>query len=290
MAFTSAGYDGTVDEKQFAGMLSKGGASEYGVDLAGDFAVTAVAGQDRTVSIAPGTAWGHSVVDVMDVNETRALAAPASGSRWDMIVLRRDWQPPGGATTVAVVQGGPSSLTLPGRAMGKGVIDEQPLALVRVDAGSTTIGQIIDLRCWGRNGGVTAKSELVMQYLGAIGAEVRIGRSTYSLNINQDNSTSWIKSEGTYMKRSGATGYTLGAGVTSGPGVRINFPEGIFLANEIPNIQLTVVARTPGYAIGRFNVEARNVSHTGFEYWAYRTDLSDGREEVRFTIHWLAMM
>lgn len=180
MAIISAGYDGTVDEVQFAGLVPKAGASEYGVDLAGDFAVTAVAGQDRTVSVAPGKAWGHSVVDVMDANETRALSAPASGSRWDMIVVRRDWQPPGGATTIAVIQGASTSAALPGRNTGQmGVIDDQPIALVRVDSGSTTIGSIIDLRVWARNGGVTAKSDLVLQYLSAAGAVIEINNVVY---------------------------------------------------------------------------------------------------------------
>lgn len=180
MAIISAGYDGTVDEVQFASMIPKAGASEYGVDLSGDFAVSAVAGQDRTISVAPGKAWGHSVVDAMDINDTRALTAPGSGSRYDMIVIRRDWQPPGGATTIEVIEGGATKVSLPARNTGQmGVIDDQPIALVRVDAGSTTIGEIIDLRCWARNGGVTAKSDLALQYLGVIGAVVEINNIVY---------------------------------------------------------------------------------------------------------------
>lgn len=286
MAFTSAGYDGTVDETQFAKMLPRGGAAEYGVDKVGDFAVTVVAG-DRMLSVAPGTAWGHSVVDASDSAVTVQLDSVVSGTRYDMIVLRRDWQPPGGATTVQVIKGNSTWQTLPTRQNIPGVIDDQPLAIVAVQQNSTAIVKVDDLRCWGRNGGVAAVDDRVLQYLDAMGTVVRIGRSQYA-RLKGAGGPEWQKSHDTYMKSSGSTGYTLGKGVSSGPGVRVNFPDGMFLSGVMPNIQLTVVARTPGYAIGRFNVEARNVSHTGFEYWAYRTDLSDGREEVRFTIHWLA--
>jgi hypothetical protein len=193
MAITSAGYDGTVDEVQMAGMAPKTGTSEYGVEGAGDFAVSAVAGQDRTVSIAPGTAWGHFVKDVSDANITKALTAPSSGSRWDMIVLSRDWQPAGGTTVGKVIEGGSSSNTLPSRLTNPGVTDDQPLALVRVDAGSTTIGDIIDLRCWGRNGGLTAKNTRVLQYLTAIGSAVEINGTTWQRLLDANNTPVWAK-------------------------------------------------------------------------------------------------
>lgn len=190
MAFISAGYDGTVDEVQFAGMLPKAGNSEYGVVGAGDFAVTAVAGQDRTLSIAPGASWGHSVTDSMDINETRALAVPTNGSRWDLISLRRDWQPPGGATTVSVTEGG-TGATLPARENRPGILDDQPIALVRVDAGSTTVGEIIDLRCWGRNGGVYAKHDLVRSYLNGLGTHLNIDGVQWVRTLGANNLPQW---------------------------------------------------------------------------------------------------
>lgn len=180
VAIVSVGYDGTVDETQWANLIGKAGSSEYGVDLAGDFGVNPVAGQDRTVRVAPGKAWGHGVLDVMDVEQTLQFALPASGDRYDMIVLRRDWQPPGGSTTLAIVQGSASSVTLPARNTGTlGVLDDQPIALVRVSAGSTSVSITADLRVWARNGGATAKDTRALQYLGALGALVEISGSLW---------------------------------------------------------------------------------------------------------------
>jgi len=289
MAIISAGYDGTVDETQWARLIMYAGSCEYGVAGSGDFKVTAVAGQDRTIQVATGLAWGPGVIDESDAIISKQLTAPVSGSRYDMIVVRRDWQPPGGNTTIEVIEGGQSAVTLPAKNNQAGVLNDQPIALVRVDAGSTVVGEIIDLRVHAGAGCVIAYDPLALQYVNRIGSVIKIGRDVYTQTVAANGVREWSHSYETYMKTSGQTNYTLGKGVSSGAGIRVNFPAGMFQSGVIPNVQLTVVARTPGYAVGRFNVEARNVSHTGFEYWAYRTDLSDGREECRFTIHWLAM-
>jgi hypothetical protein len=90
------------------------------------------------------------------------------------------------------------------------------------------------------------------------------------------------------MKFSGAANYTLSSTVTSGPGQRVNFPAGMFQAGVIPNVQITVSERFAPDSIGRFQVEARNITHTGFDFWAYRTELTETRRDIRFQIHWLA--
>lgn len=193
VAIVSVGYDGTVDETQWAHLMGKAGSSEYGVDLAGDFGVNPVAGQDRTVRVAPGKAWGHGVLDVMDVEQTLQFALPASGDRYDMIVLRRDWQPPGGATTLAIVQGSASSATLPARKTGTlGILDDQPLALVRVSAGSTSVSVTADLRVWARNGGASAKHTHALQYLGALGALVEIAGDLWQRRVGSAGAE-WVK-------------------------------------------------------------------------------------------------
>lgn len=287
MAITSSGYDGSVDEQGMAGMVPKTGTSEYGVSGAGDFAVSAVAGQDRTVSIASGTGWGHFILDVSSANETRALAAPASGSRWDMICLHRDWQPVGGATTVKVIQSGSTSTTLPTRDNDPGVTDDQPLALVRVDAGSTTIGDIIDLRCWGRNGGVYAKSDRVLQYLTAIGTDVTLGRISYTRVVSASNVAEWQRTDSKYAYKTGAKAITFGKG-DEAVEVYIPFNAGIFSSaySSRPNIQLTVTAKS---AWGRFTAQADDVSVDGFMLRVYQTDLSEQlAEPVQITVDYLA--
>lgn len=180
MAIVSVGYDGTVDETQWANLVGKAGSSEYGVDLAGDFQVTPVAGVERTIRISPGKAWGHGVLDVMDVEQTIQVPAALSGVRYDMIVLRRDWQPPGGSTTLAVIEGTSTWQNLPPRNAGTlGILDDQPIAMIAVTQGSTSIGSVADLRVWARNGGATAKDTRALQYLAALGSTVEINDTVW---------------------------------------------------------------------------------------------------------------
>jgi hypothetical protein len=191
MAIISAGYDGSVDEVQFAQMISKVGTTEYGVSDRGEFRVTAVAGQDRTLNISDGTAWGMGVFDVSDSNVTVQLDPVTSGSRWDLIVLHRDWQPPGGATTVKVIKGG-SSMVIPARANTPGVQDDQPIALVRVQAGSTSIAEIVDLRVWARNGGALARHDLVRSYFKAPGTVLEIFGTIWISTLSTNGTQMWV--------------------------------------------------------------------------------------------------
>lgn len=288
LAIVSVGYDGTVDETQWAHLVGKAGASEYGVDLAGDFAVSPVSGQDRTVRVAPGKAWGHGVLDTMDVEQTIQFALPASGDRYDMLVLRRDWQPPGGATTLAIVQGSASSVTLPARNTGAlGILDDQPIALVRVSAGSTSVSVTADLRVWARNGGCTAVDVLALQYLGALGARVTVGRHTFT-RVRGSAGGEWQRSADRFAIQSSSHRYSMPAGEATGPWSRVNFLAGEFVAETTPNVQLTLGQRHHPYWDGRVFVEHKNVSPTGFEVRAVRTTLDDKRERLDFDIHWLA--
>ncbi|WP_190264885.1 hypothetical protein [Glutamicibacter nicotianae] len=192
MAIVSIGYDGTVDETQWAQMVSKVGVSEYGVDRAGDFATSIIAG-DRAVAVAPGTAWGMGVLDVSDSAVSVLLDSVTTGSRWDLIVLRRDWTPPGGSTVIAVVKGSSAQQIPSGRNMGTpGVLDDQPLALVRVMAGSTAVQEIVDLRVWSRNGGMLfAKHDLVRSYTGAIGTEVNVDGILWQRTVGVNSAAVW---------------------------------------------------------------------------------------------------
>jgi hypothetical protein len=104
MAITSNGYDGTVDEVQWAKLASSLGTRD-GVGGEGDLLVTAVAGLDRTVAIAAGTAYGHGILDTNSASFNVQLTTLGSGTRWDTIVVRRDWQPPTGISTLTYVTG-----------------------------------------------------------------------------------------------------------------------------------------------------------------------------------------
>ena len=193
MAITSAGYDGTVDETQFEAIMGYSAHSLFGVASGGAFAASNVAGQVLQVRIAAGTAWTAGLVDVMDAAQTVQISAPpATGSRWDMIVLRRDYQPPGGNTTLSVIKG-TASKTLPARAVNGGVLSEQPLWLCRVDAGSGLVNEFIDLRVWARSGGCTANHDLVRSYMGLPGTMIEINGKLWQLRIDSAGANEWVE-------------------------------------------------------------------------------------------------
>jgi hypothetical protein len=191
MATISVGYDGVINETQWADMIKKVGASDYGVVDVNDWKVTAVTGADRTVSIAAGKGWGHGIFDEITANITIQLDTVSSGSRWDLIVMRRNWTGAGGLSTITKVNG-TTSKEIPGtRAVGPGVIDEQPLALVQVTAGQTQPTAIVDLRCWAGNGGLVAKDDLAKNYLNKPGAELRIGQIVWRYVLGANDIPVW---------------------------------------------------------------------------------------------------
>ena len=191
MAITSAGNKGTVNATQWADLVERVGASSYGVDGPGDFQVSAVAGQDRPVSVGAGKAWGHGVIAFSDANETRQLGTIASGSRWDLVVLRRTWTSEGGATTVEVVPGG-SAMALPARNNVPGTLDDQPLALVQVTAGQTQPTAIVDLRVWARTGGAVANHDLVRSYVRDSGTMLVIGSKIWQMRVSGAGLPEWV--------------------------------------------------------------------------------------------------
>lgn len=218
MAITSVGYDGTVDEKQFEAIMGYSAHSSFGVNGPIAFAATNVAGQTLQVRLAAGNAWTSGVVDVMDAASTVQLEAPpASGSRWDMIVLRRNYQPPGGTTSLEVIKG-TSSKTLPARETNSGVLSDQPLWLCRIDAGSGIVNEYIDLRVWARNGGCAANHDLVRSYMGHPGTMIYINGILWLLRVGPNGVTEWVKpielamaaastdnsTANTYVKRNGS--------------------------------------------------------------------------------------
>lgn len=194
MAITSVGYDGTVDEAQWASMVSKVGSYEYGVDGAGDFSVTQVAGT-RMLSVAGGIAWGRGVMDLSDDTQIIQLEPVSTGSRWDLIALRRTWGPLSGGPTELVVIKGTSSKQIPsGRQNTPGVVDDQPIALIRVQAGLSGIPEMIDLRVWGRNGGqLYAKDDLVRSYISAVGTEINIDGILWQRIVGSNGTAAWVE-------------------------------------------------------------------------------------------------
>lgn len=236
MAFTSIGYDGTVNERQWAELVPSVGSSTYGVKGADDLKVSAVPGQPLMLSVAAGTGWGHGVMDTETTNTTIACDTISSGVRWDLIALRRDWQPlAGGPTSVAKVTGGSEKVLPDSRKQSPGVWDDQPLALVQWTAGQTQPTSIIDLRCWGGNGGLNAVDELALTYLAKLGAKVRIGTTTWSYEPGANGIPAWTREA-----PPGARGYSAAAWMAGAIPISTS-PDG----NAITLAQIAVA--DPGY-------------------------------------------
>jgi len=189
MAITSFGYDGTITESQFAQGVRHIGSARYGVAGPGDWRVT-VAGGTRTVSIAAGSGWGPGVFDVSDAPETLSMDAAPSGQQWNLVVARRDWDT--NTTSFEVVTGG-SAMTIPGgRESTDGVVDDQPLAFVRVDT-STSIQEIVDARVWPGAGGLVARNDSVLQYMDEPGSSVLINGARWTRSVNSGYGLEWVK-------------------------------------------------------------------------------------------------
>lgn len=145
MAITSVGYDGSIDEVEWA-RLSGFLGSRHAVAGPTDWKPT-IAGADRTVAIAAGAGYGDGVLDDSSAVVNLQCATVGAGSRWDAIVMNRDWQPAGGTSAFAIVQG-TSTQALPTLLDDPGVEAQQPIALVKVTAGQSLLQEVIDLRTW----------------------------------------------------------------------------------------------------------------------------------------------
>lgn len=193
MTITSVGYEGTVDDEQWANMVPRVGGAFFSVDDFGSFRVTAAAGT-RAIQVAGGGASAWGVYDRSNGVETTSLTSVPSGVRWDLVVLRRDWE--AGESTIVVIPGG-SVKELPTREDTPGEKVDQPLALVPVSAGSSVVGEIVDLRCSVHNGGAIAWDDLARTYLNQLGTDIRIGDVVHSRVTDASGAEVWASSDQT---------------------------------------------------------------------------------------------
>jgi hypothetical protein len=196
MADQHIGYPGSVNAAELADWMPNVAAAQYSVDGPNDAKVIVGSGT-RAVTVKAGTIIGDGIMDVFESDTTLTLASVASGDRWDMIVLRRTWNAtPGASTSVyTVVTGGPNK-TLPSRNTNRGVLADQPIALVRVRSGQNTVQEIVDLRVWAHNGGVYGVDELVKNYLDQPGTHLTVNSTSWVRMISPSttsNSAAWIQ-------------------------------------------------------------------------------------------------
>lgn len=233
MAITSVGYAGTITDANWRRMATAAVGSLYGVDDATSWKVTPGVG-DRAVRIATGGGFGLGVRDVSDAVVTLTLPTVPSGSRWDLIVMHRDW-----GTKVSQfqsIQGGATE-ALPARDAGFGTQNDQPIALVRVAAGNTVVQDIIDLRCIPGDGGVFAFHALALSYLDRVGTSVRIGDAVHDRVVNALGNPVWVS---TLTADTGWTAVTPGTGWESANG----FPLEVRAVGALVQVRGALVAKT----------------------------------------------
>ena len=305
MAITSVGYDGSVNETEWAKLIPLAGSSHYGVSGTNDWKVTTHATMDRGVNIATGSGWGHGILDTSNSTVSLQGNSVGSGSRWDCVVARRNWSGTGGSTQFALIQG-TSTKQIPSRNTTPGTLDDQPIALVKFTAGQSAAQEIIDLRCWGRNGGMAARDELVLTYLTEMATQIKIGGILWTRAPDQNGNPVWNSAapDGTIglfgvdtaLQGTPDAGspFLIQAGSviqsTDGNGyARLTWPK------PFPNGLLTVIAISgDDYAVPRgfpsgsggpgFGVGGKN-------YWTYRFLQADGDAFKNRThrINWIAI-
>jgi len=231
---TSVGYDGSVNEPDFSELMSAAGGRQYGVTSESSWKPTAGPG-DREVKLLAGAGFGYGVRDRTTAPVSLFLDAAGSGSRWDLVVVRRDWQ--ANESTFDVIEGS-STKMLPGRETSHSVQkDDQPIALVRIQAGRSDVAEIIDLRVWGGDGGSTAADELVLQFMNRLGTQIRIGVRQWARLLDSVGNPTWIDV---------AAGRLLNV-------VRVPF-EALPPSGQ-PNSQGVTVWGNPGQTIAKFNLD-----------------------------------
>lgn len=302
MAITSKFYTGSVDHVEWSKAAGEVGSSFYGAEDLTSWAPSVVSGVDRTVRIGTGTIWGRGVRDTKDTTSDVAIPSVSSGTRWDLIVARRTW---GTSTTSVVRVQGTSTKGIPaGRTVGPGVVDDQPLALVKVTSGSTAITELVDLRCFGGGaGGMQAVDKLALQYLAFPGALVVVGTEVWTYPVS---GSAWVK-VGNFPTQ-GVELFGLGAGLQGSATNPVQIQAGSVIQNTdsngfsrltfpkpFPNGLLTVIAISgddfaaprafpsgsggPGFGVG------------GKNYWTYRFLKADGDAWLNKThrLNWIAI-
>lgn len=195
MALTSVYYDGPVTESQRA--QNRTGAAQYGVYGPEDFKVTPHPSIANAVIVKAGRAHGYGVTDTADIDQIVNCTPLSVGqSRWDLIVVRRNWQPAlGGPSTLVAMHAGGLPVIPAQRKVGPGVEDDQPLAFIKWQGGTSAPVEFIDLRVHSANGGLYAKSDLVRTYLNGVGTEVNINGAVWALQLGLNDIPEWKKLE-----------------------------------------------------------------------------------------------
>lgn len=164
MAITAKGFTGSVDQVEFAGMMSAvGGHGVLGGYAGTDFLVSRVAGS-RTVLVQgqPSRCWVPGVLVTMDADAQPAAAAANSSGvpRIDTVVMRVDWSAK--TATLTIVTGTPNANPQPPTLNANpGVLFDIPFADMTLLSGGTdyATANIRDRRVWLQDGTMVTQDD-----------------------------------------------------------------------------------------------------------------------------------
>lgn len=285
MALASVFYDGPSTETDRA--MYRAGAPDYGVIGPDDFRVSTHPSIPYALLVKAGEAHGHGVTDkpAMPGEDQLVQCAPLSGGgavRWDLVVVRRNWQPLlGGPSTLVVIQGGttaPNIQTI--RKIGPGVEDDQPLALVEWRGGVNTPKSIIDLRCWAATGGAAIVDKLALTYLAKPGAMLTLDNRTLQYLPIGNGVWDWVS-------RSPASGTVVVAipAANSYKSVEVRLPDGFTSA---PKVLLTITSNV-AFPATRLQAVAINKTTKKFDAKLATVDGAKIGTPYSISIDWLAI-
>lgn len=201
MAVVSFGYPGTINPGVTWAEAQLGMGSRYWVHNFDSVRVIPKVGGSRDVSIAPGFFGGWGVTDYNSESVTVRLPEVVAGTEWFLIVARRTWgvDAASSETTFVSISAGTSPV-IPARNTDRGVLDDQPLALVPLTAGQTLPGTPIDVRALGvGKEDYLILHELALSYLAEPGVRARLGKTVYQYGMNAaGNGHAWIVDPGPY--------------------------------------------------------------------------------------------
>lgn len=151
MAITNVGFDGSVSAVEFAQLSQHQGTVFPVVCGKNDLAVAANPSSTLTCTIQPGASAGQGVKTTSDTvaSVTFSAVVTTGQTRWDAVVLRRNWAS-GGSASFVVVQGSAAAsapMVLPsGVDLSFDSTHDHVLALVQITYGSTVPTQVVDRR------------------------------------------------------------------------------------------------------------------------------------------------
>jgi hypothetical protein len=155
MAITSRGFTGSVDQVEWAKMMTASSGSGLTSAYAGTGFNATLSGSTRQFTVQPGTLWASGVLVEMDTAATTtASSANASGlPRIDLLVMRVNWTT--GASALMVLEGTPAGSPQPPTFLkSPGVTVDIPLCEARLNASASAYlaGSAFSRRYWVQDG------------------------------------------------------------------------------------------------------------------------------------------